>query len=115
MLSTDSIINLIHIFIFFPLLAYLYYLGLNKKLTSGICQSVIAVSIIGIIYHSYLLSKTKPYKMWVYLVHILLVFPLLFIIGYNCENTQRMFFEMILLISFAALGYHSYLFIKYSF
>ncbi len=115
MLSTDSIINLIHVFVFFPLLAYLYYLGLNKKLNSGICKSIIAVAIIGIIYHSYLLSKSKPYRMWVYLTHILLVFPLLLIIGYNCEDTPRMFFEMMLLLSFAALGYHSYLFVKYSF
>jgi hypothetical protein len=112
-LSSHSIINLIHIFIFFPLLSYIYYLGLNKQLTSGICRSIITVAIIGIIYHSYLLSMSKPHRMWVYLTHILLVFPLLIIIGYNCEDTQRMFFEMLLLLSFAALGYHSYLFISF--
>lgn len=114
MLSKDSIINLIHIFVFFPALAYVYYLGINKKLTSGICRSMIMVGIIGILYHAYLLKDSKQYRMWVYLTHILIVFPLLIIIGYNCEDTMRMFFEMLLLASFAALGYHSFLFVKYS-
>jgi NADH:ubiquinone oxidoreductase subunit K len=46
--------------------------------------------------------------LWVNLIHILLVAPVLFIIGYYGKATTRAFFEIILLLGFAALGYNVY-------
>jgi len=116
-MNQDSIINLIHIFLFFPLLAYVYYLGYKKTLSSTVCRILLIVAVIGITYHSFLikqkLDSKQEYKIWVNLVHILAVFPLLFFIGYKCEDTKRPFLELLLLMSFGALGYHAFNFIRY--
>jgi len=45
---------------------------------------------------------------WVNYIHIFLVGPLLMYIGYNAEKTERRFFELLLLLGFAAIGYHGY-------
>jgi hypothetical protein len=45
---------------------------------------------------------------WVNLIHILLVGPLLVYIGYNSEKTHRLYFELLLMLGFAAIGYHGY-------
>jgi hypothetical protein len=42
------------------------------------------------------------------LIHILLVAPVLFVIGYYGKATTRAFFEATLLLGFAALGYNIY-------
>ena len=63
-----------------------------------------------VLYHAYKafvhLQHTKSY--WVNLIHILLVGPLLIFIGYNREETPRMYFEMLLMTCFAVIGYHGY-------
>jgi len=116
-MKQDSIINLIHIFLFFPLLAYVYYLGYKKTLSSTVCRILLSVAVIGIIYHIFLIKERtgskQEYKIWVNLVHIIAVFPLLFFIGYKCEDTKRPFLELLLLMSFGALGYHAFNFIRY--
>jgi hypothetical protein len=45
---------------------------------------------------------------WVNLIHILIVGPLLVYIGYNREKTARLYFELLLMLAFAAIGYHGY-------
>jgi hypothetical protein len=52
------------------------------------------------------MKADKPY--WVNLIHILLVGPLLVYIGYNRENTSRRYFEMLMMLGFASIGYHGY-------
>ena len=48
-------------------------------------------------------------------MHLLLVAPVLFVIGYYGKATTRAFFEATLLLGFAALGYNIYnLFIQVS-
>jgi len=63
-----------------------------------------------VVYHLYKLylhiSMGKSY--WVNLFHILLVGPLLMWIGYNAEKTPRMYFEFLLMLAFAVIGYHGY-------
>ena len=41
-------------------------------------------------------------------MHILLVAPVLFIIGYYGKETSRAFYEATLLLGFSALGYNIY-------
>ena len=45
---------------------------------------------------------------WVNLIHILLVGPLLIYIGYNGEKTARLYYELLLMLGFASIGYHGY-------
>ena len=50
----------------------------------------------------------KKESIWISLIHILLVGPLLIYIGYNAEKTSRKFFELLLMLGFASIGYHLY-------
>jgi len=43
---------------------------------------------------------------WINWIHILLVAPLLLILGYLKKDANRRYFEMMLLLGFAAIGYH---------
>jgi hypothetical protein len=49
----------------------------------------------------------SPY-IWVNLIHALLIAPLLVFIGIYGKKTPRAGYEMLLLVAFAALGYHMY-------
>lgn len=85
----------------------------------GICRTTIptfmyplllGLGLIIIFYHCYkvfnYMKQGKSY--WVNLIHILLVGPLLVYIGYNGEKTARLYFEMLIMLAFAAVGYHGY-------
>ena len=45
---------------------------------------------------------------WLNLIHVILVAPLLVYIGMKGEDTPRPAFELLLLLGFAAIGYHGY-------
>jgi hypothetical protein len=110
----SSIINLIHIFVIVPLLYALYYY--REKLSENICNLLIVISIIGLIYHFMKLKNlpdNKKHLEFVYMIHIIGVFPLLICIGLHCQKAPRFLFEILLLNIFAALGYHIYNYIKY--
>ena len=68
------------------------------------------IGIIIILYHGYkTYIKVKDNKNpWVNLFHIFFVGPLLIYIGYNGEKTTRKFFEILLMLGFASIGYHGY-------
>jgi hypothetical protein len=44
---------------------------------------------------------------WVNWIHIFLVAPLLMLVGYLKKDANRRYFEMLLLLGFAAFGYHA--------
>jgi hypothetical protein len=73
------------------------------------------VAVIGISYHAFLikerLNTPQEYKIWV--IHIIIVFPLFLYIGYKCEDIKRPFLEMLLILAFSALGYHAFNFVRY--
>jgi hypothetical protein len=45
---------------------------------------------------------------WVNWIHILLVVPLLAVIAMQRKNTSRKYFELLMMLGFAAAGYHGY-------
>jgi hypothetical protein len=59
-------------------------------------------------YHSYkAYTKLKDNKSaWVNWIHIFLVAPLLMIVGYHKKDASRRYFEMLMMLGFAATGYH---------
>ena len=71
---------------------------------------LLGVGIIIILYHAFKvyikMKKGKGY--WVNLIHILLVGPILLYIGHNGDKTARSYFEMLLMLGFASIGYHGY-------
>lgn len=87
------------------------YVGINREKIYGSLFSVLFyLGFIIILYHIYklygYLKLGKGY--WVNLIHILLIGPLLVYIGYYGEKTTRKFFELLLMLGFASIGYHLY-------
>ena len=117
MLSRDSIINLLHILVIVPLLFCLYFY--KNSLTSTMCNTIIVIALLGMGYHLYRLvknselDKMQEWRMTINLIHIFLVFPLLIYIGVKCKEAKRYYYELLLILIFAALGYNLYNFIMY--
>ena len=105
---TPFLVHLFHILIVGSLFLYV---GIYKTEIPKLLFSVLFVlGIIIILYHIYKAYNyyIKGINPWVNLIHILLVGPLLIYIGYNKTKTSRMYFEMLLMLGFAAIGYHGY-------
>lgn len=73
-----------------------------------------SLGIVVVLYHLYHIvhkwSLQKSY--WVNLLHVFIMGPLLIMIGYFGEKTSRLYFELLLMLGFAAVGYHTYYFIR---
>ncbi len=103
--------TLIHIFHIFIVGGLFIYVGMNReKINAALFPVLFYLGIGIIIYHLYkVYSYLKAGKgIWVSLIHILIVGPLLVYIGYYGANTARKFFELLLMLGFASIGYHLY-------
>ena len=110
-MNTESIVHLFHILIIGGL--FLYVGIQNTGIPKMMFPMLLGLGIIIILYHAFKLYskiiKGKGY--WVNLIHILLVGPLLLYIGYNGDTTARLYFELLLMLGFASIGYHGYYFV----
>ena len=105
-------VHLFHILIVGLLFLYvgIYYKNMPKTLFSVLFY----LGIVIVVYHIY---KAYNYMIagknyWVNLIHILIVGPLLIYIGFNKENVQRLYFEILMMLGFASIGYHGYYLVK---
>jgi hypothetical protein len=103
--------KLVHLFHIFIVGSLFLYVGINREKIYKIMFSILFyLGIVIILYHIYkLLGYLKENKgIWVNLIHILIVGPLLIYIGYYGEKTERLYFEILLMLGFASIGYHFY-------
>jgi hypothetical protein len=102
---------LLHLFhIFVVGLAFIYIGMRGSALNKAWFQGLLVVGLIIITYHAYL--AMKKYKLgkvpWVNMFHVLIVGPLLLLIGWRGASSPRYYFEFLLMLGFAAIGYHAY-------
>ena len=101
----------VHLFHILIVGSLFLYVGIYKTTMPTLMYPVLLwLGLIIIIYHIFkvynYIKEGKGY--WVNLIHILIVGPLLVYIGYNREKTARLYFELLLMLGFAAIGYHGY-------
>ena len=107
-IKKDFFVHLFHILIVGSL--FIYVGTKRESLPKQTYPFLLVLGSIIILYHtykSYLYAKEGK-SFWVNLIHIFLIGPLLLYIGYNREKTARKFFEMLLMLAFASIGYHGY-------
>jgi hypothetical protein len=107
-MNINLLVHLFHIIIVGSLFLYV---GINReKISKPLFSLMLGLGIIIILYHIFKVYKyIKEGKgIWVNLIHIFIVGPLLIYIGYNKEKTQRLYFEILLMLGFASIGYHGY-------
>ena len=107
-MEIETYVHLFHILIVGSLFLYV---GIYRTLIPAFMYPfLLGLGLIIIFYHIFkvynYIKLGKGY--WVNLIHIFIVGPLLIYIGYNGEKTARLYFELLLMVGFAAIGYHGY-------
>ena len=107
-MNSETLVHLFHVLIIGSLFLYV---GIQRtNIPTFMFSLLLGLGVIVILYHMFkvytYMKLGKGY--WVNLIHILLVGPVLVYIGYNGEKTQRLYFELLLMLGFAAIGYHGY-------
>ena len=98
------LVPLFHIILVFPIL---FYIGAKRdQLSSKAFPWIAGLGAFVVLYHAYKISIKK--NAWVNYFHLLVVGPLLFYVGFKGDKTERKWFEFILMLAFASLGYHGY-------
>jgi len=108
----DIFVHLFHILLVGGLFLYV---GITKIDIPKIMYSIlVTLGIIIILYHGFKIYKKLSVGMnpWVNYIHLFIVGPLLLYIGLNREKTERRYFEILLMLGFAAIGYHGYYLIE---
>ena len=107
-MNPEIFVHLFHMLIVGSL--FIYVGIIREKMPSILFPILLGLGLVIIIYHIYkvyrYMKADKPY--WVNLIHIILIGPLLVYIGYNKQDTSRRYFEILLMLGFASIGYHGY-------
>ena len=107
-MDASFFVHLFHILIVGGLFLYV---GIKKtEIPSFMYSFLLILGIIIIFYHGFKVYKKlkEGLNPWVNYIHIFIVGPLLVYIGLNKEKTQRLYFEILLMLGFASIGYHGY-------
>jgi hypothetical protein len=74
-------------------------------------MALFVIGAIILVYHGFKLAmrlKNRSGYAWVNMLHIVAVAPLLLYIGYHKKETPRFAYEVMLMLGFAAAGYHMF-------
>ena len=103
-------IHLAHLALIGPLFLYVGFA--RDSVPDHVFNAIGVLALVVLGYHVYrAYTKLKENKSaWINWIHIFLVAPLLLILAYLKKDAHQRYFEMLLLLGFAAVGYHgSYL------
>jgi hypothetical protein len=108
-MDSHLLLGLFHIFAVVPL--FLYVALSRANTATGVYGFLLVLGVIILLYHAYkawakFLAGSSAY--WINLVHVFYVAPLLIYIGYREKETPRYVYELLAMVAFAALGYHTY-------
>lgn len=103
------ILSLFHLFFVVP---FFLYVGLQRAATpEGVYTACLTLGVIITLYHSYkawIKYQASSPSIWINMIHVLYVGPLLIYIGTKGKDTERAAYELLLMLAFAAGGYHLY-------
>lgn len=108
-MDSHLLLALFHIFAVVPL--FLYVAISRAGTPTGLYGFLLVLGAIIFMYHGYkawnrYLSGSSA--VWINLIHVFYVAPLLMFIGWREKDTPRYAYELLALLGFAALGYHTY-------
>jgi hypothetical protein len=104
---------IIHLIIVVPLFLYV---GFTRAETpQWVYLSLFTIGWVILVYHGFKLVlrlKSRSNLAWVNALHVILIAPLLLFIGYHKKETPRFAYELLLMLGFAAGGYHLFSVVK---
>ena len=103
-MKTETLVHLFHIVLVSGLF---FYVGFKRdKMPPVMFPILIGLGLFVGAYH--LVKAFMKKDAWVNYIHIFIIAPLLVFIGFSKEKTPRKYFEILLMLGFASLGYHGY-------
>lgn len=101
-------VHLFHILVVGSLFLYVGIKSINTP--PSMYPVLLTTGVVILFYHAYkvYLKVAAGKNPWVNLFHIFAVAPLLIFMGYNKQSTPRYAYEFLLMLGFAAIGYHGY-------
>jgi len=103
------IIAVFHVLFVVPFFGYIF---IQRASTQDILYNILFVlGLFVLVYHTYkalIRFTAKSSLLWISLIHVFIIAPLMIFIGYNAKKTPRSSYELLGLVTFAALGYHLY-------
>jgi len=108
-MTSFTVVHLLHIFIIGGLFLYI---GIQRNGMASFMYPILMVLGIFVIFYHIYKAYMNPKFAWVNYIHIFIVGPLLVYIGLTKEKTERKYYEIILMLAFAAIGYHGYYLVK---
>lgn len=104
---------IVHLIIVVPLFLYV---GFTRAETpQWVYLTLFTIGWVILVYHGFKLVlrlKTRSNLAWVNALHVALIAPLLIFIGYHKKETPRFAYELLLMLGFAAGGYHLFSVVK---
>ena len=108
-MDTYLLVVILHVAAIAP---FLLWVGFSRAATPEWAYQVLfGMGLLIALYHGYKAVGryiAKSPVIWVNLIHVLFVAPLLLWIGYNAKKTERPPYDMLLMLAFAAFGFHLY-------
>jgi len=107
-MNPDLFLHLLHIVIFGTIFLYI---GIRQKEAPKlIFTALLFLGIVVILYHTYKSYNKyqKHHSYWINMLHVFVIGPLLVYVGFRGTETERMYFECMIMIGFAVIGYHLY-------
>jgi len=113
-LDQHFILSIFHLVIIAP---FLLFIGFKRATTpTWVFQSLLAIGSVVMAYHFYrMLFRWKAHSsfIWVNIIHVVLIAPLLLFIGFQQKDTPTMYYELLLMLAFALVGYHLFSMIRH--
>ena len=104
---------IVHLLVVVPLFLYIGFVRADTP--RWLYLSIFAIGFVILIYHGFKLVvrlKNRSGYAWVNALHVATVAPLLLYIGYHKKETPRFAYELLLMLGFAAGGYHLFSLVK---
>jgi hypothetical protein len=106
-LDQHFVLSIVHLLFVVPLFLFV---GFKRAATPAwLYMAMFAIGAVILVYHGIKLVirlKSRSGYAWVNMLHIVAVAPLLLYIGYHKKETPRFAYELMLMLGFAAAGYH---------
>jgi high-affinity Fe2+/Pb2+ permease len=99
---------LFHIFLVAPLFFVVGYMQASTPTWVYWGMLVLGCGIFAYhLYKTFIKYMTKSMSMWINLIHVLVIAPVLIYIGYKQKESLRFSYELLMMLGFAAIGYHT--------
>jgi len=112
-IDTHFVLSIFHLLIVVP---FFLFIGFQRAATpQWLYMATFSIGAVLLVYHGYKLfirMMSKSGYAWINAIHMLLVAPLLLYIGYHKKDTPRFAYELLLMLGFAAGGYHLFSLVK---